>query len=142
MKNESSSRNSSNPTVRHDILTSKEDPITRQFAAFRTTEKTVSPLRTIVQHRRIDIAAPEEIPDGTEVEVRVVTMDDSNGLSESQWDDSPSGTSAWMKWLDSLQPLTLTEQESQQLAADRDRQRRWELDQFAKHAEQLKCDWE
>ncbi len=102
----------------------------------------MSPLRTVVQHRRINVAAPEEIPDGTEVEVRVVAADDSNGLSESQWDDSPTGTSAWMEWLDSLQPLTLTELESQQLAADRDRQRRWELDQFSQHSDQLKRDWE
>lgn len=102
----------------------------------------MSPLRTVVQHRRIDVAAPDEIPDGTEVEVRVVPADESNGLTESQWDDSPAGTSAWIKWLNSLQPLTLTEQESQQLVADRDRQRRWELDQFNQHSDQLQRDWE
>lgn len=102
----------------------------------------MSPLRAVVQHRRIDIAAPEEIPDGTEVEVRVVATDESNGLSESQWDDSPSGHLAWMTWLDTLQPLAFTEQECQQLAVNRDQQRRWELGQFSQHSDQLQRDWE
>ena len=102
----------------------------------------MSPVRTVVQHRRIDIEAPDEIPDGTVVEVRVVpTGDNTIGLSESQWDDSQSGTATWFQWLDSLQPLVLTESERQQLTIDQDRQRSWELEQFAQHADQLKCDW-
>ena len=45
------------------------------------SEGSVSPARTVVQHRRIDI----EAPDGTVVEVRVVpTNDDMTGLSESK----------------------------------------------------------
>lgn len=102
----------------------------------------MSPLRTVVQHRRIDIAAPEDIPDGTEVEVRVVSAQHTNGLSETQWDDSASGTAEWLKWLDSLKPLVFTDQEGQQLTEDRDRQRRWELEQCSQHADQLKRDWE
>ena len=71
-------------------------------------EGSVSPVRTIVQHRRIEIEAPDDIPDGTVVEVRVVPTIETIGLSESQWDDSRSGTDTWFQWLDSLQPLVLT----------------------------------
>ena len=103
---------------------------------------TGSPLRTVVQHRRIDVAAPDDVPDGTVVEVRVVTSLEAIGLTESQWDDSRSGTAQWFEWLDSLQPLALTESERLQLASDRDQQKRWELEQFSQQADQLKRDWE
>ncbi len=102
----------------------------------------MSPLRTVVQHRRIEVAAPDDVPDGTVVEVRVVTSPDAMGLTESQWDDSRSGTAQWFEWLDSLQPLVLTELERLQQTTDRDQQKRWELERFAKHADQLKRDWE
>ena len=72
----------------------------------------MSPLRTVVQHRRIDVAAPDDVPDGTLVEVRVISSPEAVGLTESQWDDSLSGTADWLKWLDSLQPLLLTEDEN------------------------------
>ena len=108
----------------------------------RPGEVSVTPLRTVVQHRRIDIAAPDDLPDGTVVEVRVVTSPEVMGLTESQWDDSGSGNAHWFEWLGSLQPLVLTELERMQLANDRDHQKRWELEQFSKHADQLKHDWE
>ena len=108
----------------------------------RLGEVSVSPLRTVVQHRRIDVAAPDDVPDGTVVEVRVVSSPEVMGLTESQWDDSRSGTAHWFEWLDSLQPLALTESERLQLASDRDQQKRWELEQFSQHADQLKRDWE
>lgn len=102
----------------------------------------MSLLRTVVQHRRIEVAAPDDVPDGTVVEVRVVTSPDPMGLTESQWDDSHSGTAQWFEWLDSLQPLVLTELECQQQTTDREQERIWELERFTKHADQLKRDWE
>ena len=108
------SRQFSLRTDSHDVVCYQESIVRCLCRSPRSHfgEVFVSPLRTVVQHRRIDVAAPDDVPDGTLVEVRVISSPEAVGLTESQWDDSLSGTADWLKWLDSLQPLLLTEDEN------------------------------
>jgi hypothetical protein len=66
-------------------------------------------IRTLVQHRRIEVPAPDDLPDGTEVVVEVIPASKKMGLDESEWDDSPEGVAAWLAWLDMLEPISFAE---------------------------------
>jgi hypothetical protein len=99
-------------------------------------------IRAIIHNRRIEVPAPDELPDGTEVLVQLVPVSEQVGLEESEWDDSPEGIADWLAWLDSLEPLLFTEQEQAELEADRQARKEWEKLQFSDHADQLARDWE
>lgn len=63
-------------------------------------------IRSIVHNRKIDVPAPDDLPDGTEVVVEVTPATEKIGLNESEWDDSPEGIAAWIEWLDTIEPIT------------------------------------
>lgn len=107
-----------------------------------TGETQMISIRTIVHDRRIDVPAPEELPDGTEVVLELRPVTDKTGLTESEWDDSPDGVDEWLKWLDSLEPFILTDREVAEIEADRQKRKKWEQEQFAEHADRLAKEWE
>jgi hypothetical protein len=99
-------------------------------------------IRTTVHDRRIEVPAPDDLPDGTDVVVDVVSASEKLGLDESAWDDSPEGIAQWLAWLDTLQPLILSDQELAEIEADRQARQQWEKQQFVDHADQLARQWE
>ena len=99
-------------------------------------------IRTTVHDRRIEVPAPDDLPDGTDVVVAVVRASEKIGLDESEWDDSPEGIAQWLAWLDTLQPLILSDQELAEIEADRQARRQWEKQQFVDHADRLAREWE
>jgi hypothetical protein len=95
-------------------------------------------IRTIIHNRRIEVPAPDELPDGTEVLVQLVPV----GLEESQSDDSPEGIAAWLKEYEALEPLIFTAEELEDLEADRQKRKAWEKSQFHARADRLAKQWE
>ena len=71
------------------------------------------------------------------VVVQVTPLDQSIGLSECDWDDSPEGIADWLNWLDSIEPLNFTEQELADIEANCHSQKRWEYQMFSAHADKL-----
>jgi hypothetical protein len=67
-------------------------------------------IRAVIRDRRIDVPAPSDLPDGTEVLLTIGTDGPDEELEEG-WDNSPEGIAAWLKWYDSLQPLIFTPEE-------------------------------
>ena len=63
----------------------------------------------IVQNRRIEIEAPEDVPDGTEVRVEVTTSGRRMGLQESEWLDGPEAAAEWSAWLKTIEPIDFAE---------------------------------
>lgn len=49
----------------------------------------------VVQNRRIEIEAPEDVPDGTEVRVEVTASSSRMGIPESEWRDGSEAVAAW-----------------------------------------------
>jgi hypothetical protein len=72
-------------------------------------------IRAVIRDRRIDIPAPSDLPDGTEVLLTIgANVTDEDGPQEDAeevWDNSPESIAAWLKWYDSLQPLIFTPEE-------------------------------
>jgi hypothetical protein len=71
-------------------------------------------IRTVIRDRRIEVPAPSDLPDGTEVLLTIGTSVPAAGPQEDVedgWDNSPEGIASWLKWYDSLQPLIFTREE-------------------------------
>jgi hypothetical protein len=67
----------------------------------------------MVQNRRIEIAAPDELPDGTEVLVDVMPVSrDMIGIDESDWRDDPEALADWDAWIKTIEPIELTAAET------------------------------
>ena len=97
--------------------------------------------RTMVHNSSIEIPASEKLAEGTEVLVQVTPLDESIGLRECDWDDTPEGIADWLIWLDSLEPLIFTEQELAEIEANRKSQKLWECQMFSDHADKLAQGW-
>lgn len=63
-------------------------------------------IETTVQNRRIEFAAPREIPDGTKVAVDVTPLSaEKIGIDESEWRDDPEALADWDAWLKTIEPI-------------------------------------
>jgi hypothetical protein len=60
---------------------------------------------TTVQNRRIEVPAPQELPDGTEVRVDVSTPVIRMGIPESEWSEVPEAIAEWSAWLKTIEPI-------------------------------------
>ncbi len=96
--------------------------------------------RGIARDGQVIIAAPLNVPDGTEVFVTTGGLDAEAGSDD--WDDSPEGVAAWLRWYDSLQPLIYTDEEKAAWEAARREQKAWEIAHFDENAERLRRMWE
>jgi hypothetical protein len=77
---------------------------------------------------------PPTWPEGTRVEVAPQAQ---VGMREEDWDDSPEGIEAWLRWYASLEPLELTPEEEARLAEWRRRVKEREALDFRSRAEGL-----
>ncbi len=63
-------------------------------------------IRTVVHDRRIEVTAPPDLPDGTEVRIDVTPVATCKiGLSESEWRDDPDAIANWEAWLNTIEPV-------------------------------------
>jgi hypothetical protein len=63
-------------------------------------------IRAVVHDRRIELPAPDDIPDGTEVLVDLTPLAGGRiGLSESEWRDDPDSLADWAAWLETIEPV-------------------------------------
>ncbi len=97
--------------------------------------------RGIIKRGQVIVPKPIDLPDGTEV---VVTSGSplAEGDSDEDWDNSPEGISAWLKWYDSLEPLIFSDEERAAWEADRQARKEWENAEFDRHADKLRSIWE
>jgi hypothetical protein len=59
-------------------------------------------ITAIVRNGKLETAEPIDLPDGTELAVPV--PNGKHAMAE-EWDTSPAGIAAWLKWSASLEPL-------------------------------------
>lgn len=65
----------------------------------------MSTIETTIKNRRIDIAAPDDLSDGTKVVVDVTPLSDKIGIDESEWRDDPEALADWDAWLKTIEPI-------------------------------------
>jgi hypothetical protein len=96
----------------------------------------MSAIRGRVTGGKIELTAPAGWPDGTEVEVRPV--EETVGLTEEEWPETPEEIEAWLRWYDSLEPLILTPEDEARIAEARKAQREFELATWDEQAEKAR----
>jgi hypothetical protein len=56
-------------------------------------------------------AEPVDWPEGSELLVEPVSARETIGLDESRWRDDPQSIAAWIAWVDTIEPLLLSDEE-------------------------------
>lgn len=80
---------------------------------------------------------PVDWPEGCRLRIEPVPEAQTIGKREEDWDDSPEGIAAWIRWYDSLEPLILTPEEQADWDAARKAQKEFEKANFDKWARQI-----
>ena len=65
----------------------------------------MSVVEATVHNRRIEIAAPDELRDGTKVLVDVTAVPANIGLDESEWRYDPQALADWDAWLKTIESI-------------------------------------
>lgn len=65
----------------------------------------IQSIRTIIHDRRIVVPAPDELPDGTEVQIELTPVLERIGIVESEWRDDQQSIEDWSKWLKTIEPI-------------------------------------
>jgi hypothetical protein len=92
--------------------------------------------RVTVRNRRIELDAPEEMPDGTELLIEMSLADeDKIGIDESEWKDDPESIREWVEWVKSIEPLEFTPEEQAEADRSNEEFRRFNLEAVRKQME-------
>lgn len=94
----------------------------------------MSSIQAVVRNRRIEVPAPEDLPDGTRV---VITSLGKSDEIDEEWERSPEGIQTWMDWLDNLEPFMSPEEQVAFEQALKE-QKQWELAHADERAEKLR----
>lgn len=62
-------------------------------------------MQSIVHDRKVVVTVPDDIPDGTRVELTFVRGSEQYGMDESQWRADAAAIKEWSEWLDSMEPV-------------------------------------
>jgi hypothetical protein len=68
-------------------------------------------IRATVKSGRLELDAPPEWPDGTQVLIEPATTSPVIGIDESQWRDDPDSLADWDAWIKTIEPLEFTSEE-------------------------------
>ncbi len=70
----------------------------------------MSSINAVVRNGRIETDEPLDLPEGTELTIPIPDRIEAEA-NEGDWDSSPAGIAAWLKWADSLEPFVHAEGE-------------------------------
>ncbi len=76
-------------------------------------------VRAIWTNGRILPSEPVDWPEGSELNVEPLGTVEKIGLDETEWQDDADSIAAWVAWVDTIEPLLLSDEER----AERDRYR-------------------
>ena len=63
-------------------------------------------IKTTVRNRRIELAVPDDLSDGTEVLVAVLPLSPGKiGMDESEWRDDQAALLDWEAWIKTIEPI-------------------------------------
>jgi hypothetical protein len=96
----------------------------------------------IYKNGQIILDAPADWPEGCRVIVEPAPAEETLGIREEDWPDTPEGIAAWLRWYDSLEPIERTPQEEAEWQAVRKEQREHEKAKFEEWSEKLREMWE
>jgi hypothetical protein len=81
-------------------------------------------------------------PEGTELLIEPVSPQETIGLREEDWPDTPEKIAAHLALMDQIEPLIMSREEEAEWQAARQAQKEFEKAIFIEHAEKLRRMWE
>ena len=86
-------------------------------------------IRAVIKDRRLELQAPPDWPDGTEVLIEP-TKDPAEkiGIDESEWRDDPASLADWEAWIKTIEPLEFTPEEAARFAEFDEKMRRFNVE--------------
>jgi hypothetical protein len=99
-------------------------------------------VKAVVREGRIELQAPDDWPEGTEVRIEPVSTSCSIGLRDEDWPTTPEGIARHLALMDQLEPLEMTPEEEAEWEAARQIRKDFEKARFDDHASLLGKDWE
>ena len=78
-----------------------------------------------------------DFPDGSRVRVEPVGEEESLGMREEDWPDTPEAIEEWLKWYDSLEPLIMTPEEEAAWQSARAEQKAFEKSKFEERGKRI-----
>lgn len=77
---------------------------------------------------RILPSEPVDWPEGSELLVEPVAPSEKIGLDESEWRNDAESIKDWIAWVDTIEPLILSDEESAEMARYREEHRRFNIE--------------
>ncbi len=99
-------------------------------------------IKTIVRNGKIELAAPEDWPEGTEVRIEPITPATTFGLRDEDWPCTPEAIAEFVASMDAIEPLVFAPEEEAEWEAERSKRKDFEKGLFESHAKDLQRDWE
>ncbi len=90
----------------------------------------------------VHVPVSDDLPNGTEVEVRILALTSESKPGDGDWDDSPEGIKAWMKQYDAIEPFILTESDQAVMTTALQEKKDWEKSRFSDQADKQTKLWE
>jgi hypothetical protein len=95
-------------------------------------------IKAKVRNGRVETDMPLNLPDGTEL---LIFHSNAAAVVEDDWDNTPQGIAAWLKWYDALQPLIFTPEERHAWRENQRSRKEWEVAHAEERAEKLRGLW-
>jgi hypothetical protein len=94
----------------------------------RKTEVPMNAIKATWTNGRIVPSEAVDWPDGSELLVEPVPATEKIGLDESEWRDDADSIANWVAWVDTIEPLLLTEAERVEMERYRSEHRRFNVE--------------
>jgi hypothetical protein len=86
-------------------------------------------VRSIVKGGRVELVAPPDWPEGTEVVIEpAASATERIGIDEAEWRDDPASLADWEAWITAIEPLEYTPEEAARMAEFDERMRQFNIE--------------
>ena len=89
-------------------------------------------IKAIWTNGQIVPTEPVDWPEGSELLVEPVLPSEKIGLDESEWRDDPQSIADWIAWVDTIEPLVLSDAERAEMDRYRAEHRRFNIEAVRK----------
>ncbi len=98
-------------------------------------------MTAVVRSGRLELSAPIDLPDGTEVEILLPEREETDSGQEEEGPMTAEEIARTLAAMEQIEPLEMSDEERAALEADRQARKEWEKAHFDEHAEQLRRMW-
>ena len=89
-------------------------------------------IRTTWENGQILPSEPVNWPEDIELLVEPLATAEKIGLDEAEWQDDAESIAAWVAWVDTIEPLVLSDEERAELDQYREEHRRFNIEAVRK----------